>query len=145
MNRVLDRLWIGSNRDLDGTTPLPSLGFCAVVDLRDGPHRPIVGGTMARTGTAPVGLEVFRLDNRDGDPWDATQIESALSFIADRIRFGKVLVACMAGMSRSVSMVVGYLVRTGWDVTEAFEHVKHARPESTPVPAMLEAVIRAAD
>ena len=52
MNRVLDRLWIGSNRDLDGTTPLPSLGFCAVVE----------GGAVPMEVARHMDRDLFDLD-----------------------------------------------------------------------------------
>ena len=128
MNRVLDRLWVGDSRDLDGSVPLRALGFSAVVDLRDG-------------AASYRGVESFQLANRDGDPWDAAEVESALAYVAEKIRHGKVLVACAAGKSRSASMVVGYLVRCGWSAAEAYEHLRSARPEVAPVEKMLSAVL----
>lgn len=127
MDRVLDRLWIGSTRDI--TPTLGALGFSGVLDLRD------------NMIVAQFDCMMFRLPNRDGDPWNEEQVVSALDFIERRIKLGKVLVACAAGMSRSASMVIGYLVRSGWDVGEAFERVKQARPKILPVPKMLQSVL----
>lgn len=128
MERVLDRLWIGSTEDF--RAPLSTLGFSGVLDLRDGqPH------------VADKDVTVFQVDNRDGDPWDCVQVTDALDFIAQYIQRGKVLIACAAGMSRSASMVIGYLVRTGWGEAEAFELVWRARPKIAPVPKMLESVL----
>lgn len=130
LDRVLDRLWIGAARDLDGTVPLAALGFVAVLDLRGGPP------------PAGLGVEMLRLTNRDGDPWKASDVGHALDFIHEHVRHGHVLVACAAGMSRSAAMVVGYLVRCGWSAPEALAHVKRARPKVAPVPSMLEAVLK---
>ncbi len=129
MNRVVDRLWIGSTEDLDGSVPLRALGFVAVLDLRDG------------RVFAESGVDVLHLDNRDGDPWSAAEVGTAMQFLFDRIRLGRVLVACAAGKSRSASMVLGFLVRCGWDFPSAFAHLKAARPEIAPVQKMLESVL----
>lgn len=129
MNRVLDRLYIGDATDLDGTAPLSVLGFVAVVDLRDGAHAVLPG------------VETFNLTNRDGDPWSKKQVAEVLGFIHERIQTGKVLVACAAGMSRSASVVVGYLARCGWSVVEAFGLVKGVRPRISPVEKMLGCVV----
>lgn len=132
MNRVLDRLFVGDTSDLDGTAPLVALGFVGVLDLRDGAH-----------GT-DLGVPVARLINRDGDPWSSGDVEGAYQFIHRRIVFGRVLVACAAGMSRSVSIVTGYLVRCGWDAASAFRHVKQARPQAAPVSSMLRSALNVA-
>lgn len=128
MERVLDRLWIGSTRD--ATAPLASLGFVGLLDLRDGQLvRPVEG------------VQVHRVGNRDGDPWSEAQVEEAVDFISDWIRSGKVLVVCAAGMSRSASMVIGYLVRSGWSPAEAHERVREARAKIAPVERMLTSVL----
>ena len=132
MDRVLDRLWIGSSRDLDGAVPLRALGFSAVVDLRDGEHPHLLG------------VLTYRLVNRDGDPWTPSSVEAALDFVHEHVRHGRVLVACAAGMSRSVSIATAYLVRCGWDVAEALARVREARPKIAPMPAMLEAALAGA-
>ena len=134
MDRVLDRLWIGTARDLDGATPLRTLGFVAAVDLRDGLRAvPHLGD-----------VEVHRVQNRDGDAWSAEQVDLTFDFIYTQVRRGRVLVACAAGMSRSASVVIGYLVRCGWGPAEAHALVRRARPKIAPVPAMLEAALRVA-
>jgi hypothetical protein len=40
-------------------------------------------------------------------------------------------------------MVIGYLVRFGWDEASAHELVRSARPKIAPVPRMLESVLAA--
>lgn len=130
MDRVLDRLYIGDSGDLRSPI-LHQLGFRAVLDLRD-------------AGTDVRGIDdVHRVTNRDGDPWTAEQVNTALDFVQLQIRFGRVLIACAAGMSRSASMVVGFLVRSGWDAPSALEHLRRCRPIVAPMPAMLESVLAA--
>lgn len=135
MDRVLDRLWIGNSTDLEPGFHLRSLGFCAVLDLRD----------VSTAGASDVCIPrvvVHRVSNRDGDAWSAEDVKKAFLFIDEHLRLGKVLVACAAGMSRSPSMVIGYLVRSGWSAAEAYRHVRGARPTIAPVAAMLDSVLR---
>ncbi len=129
MDRVLDRIWIGSTRDADA--PLTALGFTGVLDLRDG-RRPVSDA-----------VQVFKVVNRDGDPWDAEQVCNALDFAERQVKRGRVLIMCDAAMSRSVSMTIGYLVRTGWDVASAHEAVRRARPKAAPRQKMLASVLAA--
>lgn len=132
VNRVLDRLWIGSLRDVGPEVPLRALGFTAVLDLRDG----------FRSEAGVAGVEVHHLANRDGDPWTAEQVEGALAFVHDRIGGGgRVLVVCAAGMSRSASIAIGYLARCGWDAASAYARVREARGKIAPVGKMLESVM----
>lgn len=130
MDRVLDRIWIGSSRDADA--PLSALGFSAVIDLRDG-----------RRGISDDRALVYKLVNRDGDPWNAEQVCNALDFAERQVKRGRVLIMCDAAMSRSVSMTIGYLVRTGWDEASAHETVRRARPKAAPRQRMLASVLAA--
>ena len=129
MNRVLDRLWIGATEDLGGTVPFRARGFAGVVDLRDSAAPP------------DLGVALYRVTNRDGDPWNKVQVDGIFEFTHGHIHLGRVLVACAAGMSRSASIVIGYLVRCGWDAPAAFAAVKAARPSIAPAAGMLESVL----
>ena len=128
MDRVIDRIWIGSTRDIG--QPLQALGFSGVVDLRDGVH-------------PRADVPSFQLANRDGDPWNKSQVLDVLDFLADSLKRGRVLVACMAGMSRSACMIIGHLVRAGFDEATAYSMVRRARPKIAPIPAMLNSVMTA--
>ena len=130
MDRVLDRLWVGSTEDAQA--PLATLGFTGLLDLRD--HSAMVTHS---------GIDVHHIEQRDGDPWTVEDVRRALAFVAEKIRKGSVLIVCAAGMSRSVSMVVGYLVMVGWSETDAFEQVRRAHPDAAPVPKMLDSVLAA--
>ena len=130
MDRVLDRLWIGATEDF--RAPLAALGFVGLLDLRDG------------AGLAtPGGVTVHRADLRDGDPYNAAHVVAALDFVAERIQYGRVLIACAAGMSRSACMTIGYLVKHGFSVPEAFEAVRAARPRIAPQARTLDSVLQA--
>ncbi|KAJ1405616.1 Tyrosine specific protein phosphatases domain [Sesbania bispinosa] len=51
---------------------------------------------------------------------------------------GRVLVHCYAGKSRSVTIVVAYLMKTrGMSLSEALQHVKSKRPQAAPNPGFI--------
>ena len=51
-------------------------------------------------------------------------IEIANNFIEKAVQSGNVLVHCMAGMSRSASIVIGYLIYKGMTFSEAYKLMK---------------------
>jgi hypothetical protein len=51
--------------------------------------------------------------------------------------FGNVLIHCFAGKSRSVTILLSYLLRLGWSLTDAYEHVKRCRPALGPNPGFM--------
>ena len=137
MIRILDRLWLGNKDDIElGGDTLAILGFVAVLDLREQAHADkvkIVGG-----------VEVAEFRFSDGTAPDSESAEAALAFVAKEIRSGRVLVACQAGMSRSVSAVVAYLVSVGHSPADAFALLKSVHPRASPFPATLGGWLRSA-
>lgn len=71
-------------------------------------------------------------DNNDADI--SAHIEPAQKFIDQSLEMGDaVLVHCMAGISRSATIVIGYLmISKGISLSAAFAHVKSARPCINP-------------
>ena len=61
-------------------------------------------------------------------------LDDCFSFIDEAVKNnGKVLVHCMAGISRSSSIVIGYLMKSNnMSFEEALEHVKTQRPATNP-------------
>ena len=54
--------------------------------------------------------------------------ETTNKFIDQAREQGCVLVHCHAGVSRSASVVIAYLVwKNGWTTTQAFKHIKKSR------------------
>jgi protein-tyrosine phosphatase len=64
----------------------------------------------------------------------APNIPLAIEFIEEQLLNGKrVLVHCRAGVSRSVSIVIGYLMSShGMTFLEAFDYVKSKRKQANP-------------
>ena len=60
-------------------------------------------------------------------------LKSTIKFIEDALESnGKVLVHCGAGVSRSASVVIAYLMHQGVDYQSAFNYVKTKRPCINP-------------
>lgn len=79
--------------------------------------------------------EHVRINLSDASDADLSKhLYSAVRFIDEaRAKHGCVLVHCMAGISRSVAIVVAYLAwKLDWDVDTALEHVRRVRPRACP-------------
>ena len=60
-------------------------------------------------------------------------LPGATTFIHEQLTVHSVLVHCMAGVSRSVTVVLAYLVRyQNMSLNDAYQHVKQRHPESAP-------------
>ncbi|XP_042887935.1 dual specificity protein phosphatase 18-like [Penaeus japonicus] len=81
------------------------------------------------------GVEVVTVPVSDAA---ASNLSSYMSDIADKIederrRGGRVLVHCVAGVSRSPALVLAYLVKhCDMSLREAFQHARKARPNIRP-------------
>jgi hypothetical protein len=92
-------------------------------------------------------LPCLHLTLSDEEPVPPQSLEEALTFLEDRAELGqKVLVHCVAGISRSPSIVAMYLSLThGWELEEALEYIRERRPEAWPHAAVWESVARFVD
>ncbi|KAF5741202.1 hypothetical protein HS088_TW10G00197 [Tripterygium wilfordii] len=72
------------------------------------------------------------MDNKDTDI--RKYFDECFSFVDEaKEKGGSVLVHCFVGRSRSVSIVVAYLMKKhGMSVSEALEYVRNRRPEAAP-------------
>lgn len=74
---------------------------------------------------------------------EGSNIEEFIEEIVEYIRevrdgHGKVLVHCMAGMSRSASLVIAFVMRQNqWGLSQTLQYVKEKRPIVAPNPSFL--------
>ncbi|KAK3094467.1 hypothetical protein FSP39_002103 [Pinctada imbricata] len=81
------------------------------------------------------GLQVYRANLKDSESENLLQdLDSYLDFIhTAEQKGGHVLVHCIAGASRSASLVIAYLVKyAGMSLKEAYEHVSECRENVYP-------------
>lgn len=78
----------------------------------------------------PKDVELFHIDdiseNLDADSFSIEKLQDAVSFIGQQIdKHSSVLVHCMAGSSRSPTVIIAYLIKAkGYTVSEACTFVK---------------------
>jgi protein-tyrosine phosphatase len=84
------------------------------------------------------GITSLYLPVEDGFPIPTSLLEQGLDFVLSEKHQGRtVLIACGAGISRSVAFAVAVLVETeGLSLLEAVQSVKRHHPESMPHPAL---------
>ncbi|XP_017778963.1 PREDICTED: dual specificity protein phosphatase 19 [Nicrophorus vespilloides] len=120
--RVLDNLFVGSQDCCDPDT-LIRFGIIAVLSV--GVEAPV---------HAPEGVTYKFMECLDLPDTSLPELLHECSlFIEAESKVGGVLVHCNAGVSRSVTIVVGYLItRLGYDFATAMALVRAARPSAKP-------------
>lgn len=78
----------------------------------------------------------------DGELIPQEALWGGVDFILDNIYVGRsVLVMCGAGISRSSTFVLAYLLERGYDLHDAFILLRRAHPEANPHPKLWESLI----
>jgi protein-tyrosine phosphatase len=94
------------------------------------PKMPLESDTYINHGMSLFHIPLFDIPKQDILQW----FHDSCDFIQAHHESGrKVLVHCMAGISRSVSLVMAYLIRkNGWNVEETLRFVRKRRPCANP-------------
>ena len=124
---ILDNLYLSSLQPAQDAVLLKALGV-----------RFIVSATAYVTH--PADIEVLSLDIEDKPDEDISVHFPAVNKAIDEhlARSESVLVHCMAGASRSVALVLSFLVYKGISLRDSFAHVLKCRPSACPNPGFLE-------
>ena len=131
MSEITEQIWIGSFGDISNDMFLEERKIthilCCAEEL---PLR--VGFPYSQK---LQGHKVFLIDDIANEKTKAYFLEGATA-LDIWINSGKnVIVHCFAGISRSVCVVITYLmVYKGWSYNIAFEHIKLRRPKMNPHP-----------
>lgn len=129
MNRVRPWLWIGRYRDTLAAEPLVARGVGAVLE-------------MAEATTLGLGLRVLYLPVEDAVPLQPGMLARGLEFVAGARRDDlSVLIACGAGMSRSVVFSAAAVARAeGLELDAAMDDIRRLHPRSLPHPVLWRSV-----
>ena len=130
MDFVLDNIAIGSYEDAINLSALEDHDITAVLDL-----------TIETSYSLPPSILKLKVPMEDCMPMNHEHIRMALRWLRAVAEERKVLVHCLAGISRSTTMVLCYLYEEhGLSFQDGYTLVKSKRDRAQPHPALLESV-----
>ncbi|MBN1428917.1 MAG: dual specificity protein phosphatase family protein [Anaerolineae bacterium] len=130
-NQITDSLFIGGAQLINASEKIKAMGITSVLKLYESPP------------DWPPGFIVYNMPHPDGVPISAARIARHIKFITQEIEAGrKVLVVCTAGISRSSTAVLAYLVSTGMSLPDAYQLLKSHHPIANPNPALWRSLIK---
>lgn len=124
MWQITDNLYVGRYRDTINLALLQAHNIDAMLQLAERIEQP--------------GIEVLYLAVEDGAPLPAERLRQGVSFARNHLAAGRcLLIACSAGISRSVSFAVAVLYEEqGLSLLDAFRKVLAAHTEALPHPVL---------
>ena len=130
MTKVSEKLFLGSLDDADQLAVRNSQTIKTVVVLcADKPE------------SISKGIRYVHIPVSDAQPIPRALFDSVMSAIEDGVKVGRVLVSCVAGMSRSPSLLAAYLHRTGFlDFDDAIGHLKKLRAVVNPSNVLVKSI-----
>jgi predicted protein tyrosine phosphatase len=126
MYRIRDWLYIGGYRDASDASLLDSHGINAALHL-------------ISDITPPANVECLRTPVEDGEPLPIEQLKRGVAFVrAQKAQERRVLVACGAGISRSVSFSMAVLhEEEGLSLMDTYRAIHQHHSGATPHPELL--------
>ena len=124
-NHVLGKVYIGSLFALSQPDALHAAGITSVLKL-----------TRSSFGDEKP-FTVLDLAFPDGWLIPDGYLRRGIDFVRGEEAEGRgVVILCAAGISRSATFTLAYLVESGYDLHEAFVHLRGCRPIVSPHPAL---------
>lgn len=125
INHVLDKVYIGGIFALAEQGTLKKAGIASILKL-----------THAQP-SAVDGFTILELAFPDGTPVPEDYLRRGLDFVHAQVSQGDgTLIMCAAGVSRSATFTLAYLVERGYDLHDAFNHLRQCRPIIAPHPIL---------
>ncbi|HLY27274.1 MAG TPA: dual specificity protein phosphatase [Aggregatilineales bacterium] len=125
IDHVAHGVYISGYRAIYSAQILREVGITHVLKLyEDGPYWP---------------ADFVVCDNPlpDGEPIPAEQLRQGVAFVREQVEAGRsVLVQCGAGISRSSTFVLAFLVDRGYDLKDAWQILKTNHSDANPHPAL---------
>lgn len=130
VNAVIDGVYISGWRATDYQRELRAAGIFCVLKLYD-------GSPDFRSDFNALDMGI-----NDGEYISKTTLARGAQYILREVKAGnRVLVMCGAGISRSSTFVLAYLLETGHDLGEAFALLRDKRPQADPHPMLWQSLI----
>lgn len=90
----------------------------------------------------PQPFRVLELPVMDGEPLPLPRLARGVRFVQGCVaRQERVLVQCGAGISRSATFVLAYLLERGMDLHDAYLLLQRKHPAASPAPALWQSLI----
>ena len=120
MWQITGNLYVGRYRDTVNLTLLRAHNIDAMLQLANRVEQP--------------GIEVLYLDVEDGEPLPTEKLRQGVSFVRDQLAAGRrVLIACGAGISRSVTFTIAVLhEEEGISLLDAYHDIHSIHPDALP-------------
>lgn len=132
---VIPRVAVGGRFPMNQAAMLAQLQIQHVLDLR-------LEAADDEAALRACGIELLRLPTPDAHPPSLPVIRQAIAWIAPILKLErKVFIHCECGVGRSPLLACCTLVSLGYSPLEALSRVKDARPQASPSPAQLAALI----
>ncbi|GJP45639.1 hypothetical protein CLOM_g5002 [Closterium sp. NIES-68] len=123
-DKIEEGLYLGSLNSASNRDALLELGIKSIVTVANDTGTPQFPDTFSYT-------VVHVADAMSVDL--ATHFDGCFTAIEEGRKAGGVLVHCLAGMSRSATIVIAYMMKTkGWDLRTSLSHVRQCRPIVQP-------------
>jgi protein-tyrosine phosphatase len=125
VNHIQDGVYISGYRATEYAPRLRAAGITNVLKLyEDIPY-------------FPTDFVTFENPLNDGEPVAPEALRRGTDFILNCVLEEEaVLVMCVAGISRSATFVLSYLLRRGHDLRDAYRLLKAGRPQASPHPKL---------
>jgi len=138
MDQIIDNLYLGDAFDAVRLFKLPG-DFVACLSIG---AELIISQPFKDIFLAPKPFKhiIIQLDDRSKNLDQF--IDDAVKFIDDNLSSGKVLVHCMAGVSRSPSIIFAYLISKGMKPIKAYDLIKDKRDKIDPYAGFIRDVLR---
>eukprot|EP01117_Protostelium_nocturnum_P006239 TRINITY_DN2252_c0_g1_i1.p1 TRINITY_DN2252_c0_g1~~TRINITY_DN2252_c0_g1_i1.p1 ORF type:complete len:326 (-),score=61.22 TRINITY_DN2252_c0_g1_i1:36-1013(-) len=122
-NQILDKLYLGNINAAFNLTELRAMGITHIVTAHNS-LKPLYPKYFSYLTVEAEDLYYVNLIDH---------FESVIKFIDEGRRQGGVLIHCAAGISRSSTLTIAYLMQTmGFSLSEAYKYVRERRPIISP-------------
>jgi len=131
MTRLCSRLFVGGIKDAERLATDNPAGITTVISL-------------CAEEVVPKRRDVkyVRIPIDDDRPISLPQFEAVMTAIAEHVRYGKVLLHCVGGMSRSPIFAAAWMHRVGYlHIESALLEIAELRPLIDPSPVLLKSVM----
>jgi protein-tyrosine phosphatase len=130
VDHVINGVYISSYRATSHASALRRAGITHVLKL-------YTGDPMF-----PRDFDVFELTVPDGQFVPKVTLNRGVDFVLKQVdQANRVLVVCAAGISRSATFVLSYLLECGYDIHDAYDLLFSKHPEADPHPHLWQSLM----